>query len=167
MALSLLPDFNKKPLIFFMCELVSLTFFLNFVHQMLGFINLFSEFLLNLLKFWPKSFKTLMLSQQLKKKKLRPLECPAVPGGMSGGRSGARSGPGVQRVSRGVSILLIECHEWKATFQIFFQYKTQKTELLELVFLAETTSFYFKDNFHVHFLTFHGHNFRFFSRALF
>ena len=59
-----------------MCELVSLTFFRNFVHQMIGFINLFSVFLLILRKFWPKSFKTLMLSQELKKK----VKTPGVPG---------------------------------------------------------------------------------------
>ena len=115
---------------------------------MIGFINLFSVFLLILRKFWPKSFKTLMLSQELKKK----VKTPGVPGCFRGrGRSGARSGLGCTTgLPRGFN-LLIECHEWQATFQIFFQYKTLKTEFLELDF--------FKDNFHVHFLTFHGHNF--------
>ena len=73
---------------------VSLTFFRIFLHQLLGFINLVSEFLLILRKFWPKNFKTSVVSQQLKKQQVGPLECSAVPGGMSGGRSGARSGLG-------------------------------------------------------------------------
>ena len=94
MALSLLPEFNKKPLGFLCVNWVPLLFFAIFVHQMLGFINLFSGFLLILRKFWPKNFKTLMVSQQLKKQKVGHLECSAVPEGMSGGRSGARSGLG-------------------------------------------------------------------------
>ena len=108
-----------------------------------------------------------MLSQQLKKKSWDPWSARLYQGAWAEAEAEREVGSGVQRVSRGVSILLIECHEWQATFQIFFQYKTQKTELLELVFLAKTTSFYFKDIFHVHFLTFHDTNFRFFSRALF
>ena len=35
-----------------------------------------------------------MVSQQMKKQKVWPLEFSAVPGGMSGGRGGARSGLG-------------------------------------------------------------------------
>ena len=100
-----------------------------------------------------------MVSQQLKKQKVDPWSARLYQGAWAEAEAEREVGSGVQRVSRGVSILLIEFHEWQATFQIFFQYKTLKTELLELVF--------FKDNFHVHFLTFHGHNFWFFSRILF
>ena len=70
MALSLLPYFNKKSFVFFICALVSLTFFRIFVHLMLGFIDLFSGFLLIFRKFWPKNFKTSMVSQQMKKQKV-------------------------------------------------------------------------------------------------
>ena len=93
-----------------MCELVSLTFFRNFVHQMIGFINLFSGFLLILRKFWPKSFKTSMVSQQLKKQKVDPWSARLYQGAWAEAEAEREVGSGVQRVSRGVSILLIEFH---------------------------------------------------------
>ena len=76
---------------------------------------IFFEFLLILRQFWPINFKTWMVSQQLKNKKLKPLECPSVPGGRSGAKSGARSAQ--QRLGRpachpkGFKFLFFNCCE--------------------------------------------------------
>ena len=59
-------------------------------HGMSGFIDFF-RVIIDLRQFWPTNFKTWMVPQQLKNKKLKPLECPSVPGGRSEAKSGARS----------------------------------------------------------------------------
>ena len=96
---------------------------------MLGFINL-----LLILRLGQKTWKLRWFHNKWKNKKFDPWSARLYQGAWAEAEAEREVGSGVQRVSWGVSILLIEFHEWQATFQIFFLYKTLKTELLESVF---------------------------------